>query len=1449
MSWTFFEVENDGIYAYEGAISTTPVDLGFPVGLAGLSVITAPNPLYFGVGGAPSTAVFQWSSTFGTLTPIAGSPPFSIANGSSSAYYDESGNFTAAGPSGTPTSDITSAVTLFVHSPTNVAGLEIAVLLQSYKSPPPGPVCTPPTNLYNINYIKSVAMTDGNQYTIALDAGGNLWVENVVTLPLIMQPLQLSAIIPGSYAQSATQDDVEYICFSNLKNGTDIPRQYNPQPNILASQGTYTLDRISQVGPGAPPTFQATLSTGSQVTITSWAAAGGVVTFQAVNAFTAGEVVTLSKFAVSTFFNGLTLDVLGTGLSGTQFQVSFSGTSGPSDSGIATPQYSYPISGITQPPQKSDPDDPGHFQALLWSSGPGSTSSGNVITVYYQNAFTHPTPDETLVNEFLSGIPTYIYISDAPIGNGTYLVTGVGTGIPPGGSYDRYYFTVQAASSNYQFYGGPDNATGFYQLSLSTLVVLTPIPNLEDGDQITITGVSPGGWNATWTVTNSLASGVYNITQTQMTNGTATYTWSWAGSGTAIAPTAGQLVTVIQTLNGNGIFNVTDAVIATVSGGPSSGTFTINNFANQNIAAEAESGQAQTAGTQFQFDPGQTTVGTLNSPIFGNATANQGSVSITGANTAIGAGTRQAVCFFETRNGYKTACSAPITFTTSNSANYILASNIPIGPPNVVRRWIAFTGAGANGIPGPNFYTIDTPVTYTINNQTYLYSATYIDDNVTTQAKFTFTDAVLLAGDEIDVEGNNLFAEIELGSSAWTVAYAQRMVYGLEQNKVLNFTNMSFDGGYLPNPTYSLIITGNVGTVIPGNLAPLGWGIDATSNINSGTAANITSFSITGNVVTFIAANAFIVGQPIFISGLSVGTYLNNLTLTVLSTGLSTSQFECDFTHANVGSTVDSGLATPINIGATLRISPIFGNSYYIQNLLGATQSTLGMIIQNAYQDAYNVPIILPDVLYSVRVTARIPSGLTVGSLFVDLTDSNDGFVSGGGSGPYGITYGSFSIPFASMTTSMAIYTGTLLTTPFTTAIPKGLLLRVYAQNIGYGADVEIDRLEVFPTYAPLNSTSVRVSYVDNFEAFDANTGNLGLASHNTQPCLGGFEMHDQLYFLKSGSMESTEDVAGIEPSGEGGGWSVREVSNRVGTCGINAYDYGEEWALTACRNGVYGFNGGQPIRIDFQQKEIWESINWAYGYTICLRNDIPNRKIYCAVPLPTPNQWLPLAPLNANPTSPNVIMMWNYQGLDTFEELVSGRAMHTTMFGTLAAVDMRIKCSLWNITTPYMAFITQPDLTTQELMICNGVGNEKIYKLSATALSDDGNAIDPFYVTYGFVNAAKASQNPLLGFHRKRFNMLQTLIYGSGNAAVTVYPNYILNTTTLAFNPSAYSVPGGINLQATPPDDIIRPLNVSANRVFVGFGTDAVGAAFTLTKLIMVGAIDQMSTVNPNSG
>ena len=156
---------------------------------------------------------------------------------------------------------------------------------------------------------------------------------------------------------------------------------------------------------------------------------------------------------------------------------------------------------------------------------------------------------------------------------------------------------------------------------------------------------------------------------------------------------------------------------------------------------------------------------------------------------------------------------------------------------------------------------------------------------------------MLLNALAIDVYAYNLFNQIEIGDPAWITSYDGRNFYGLCRNKIQNFVNLSFDGGYLPSQQSA-------------QLAPLGW------------------------------------SQP--------------------------------------------------DLYGQLIVSPKFGNAYYIKNTSGGALDTAGLIQQPAFEDYLKLPIIQPNTLYSVRVSARIPSGNTTGTLQVRLQAG-------------GVTYGSFS--------------------------------------------------------------------------------------------------------------------------------------------------------------------------------------------------------------------------------------------------------------------------------------------------------------------------------------------------------------------------------------------------------------------------------------------------------
>src|SRR5208337_3986505 len=96
----------------------------------------------------------------------------------------------------------------------------------------------------NFNYVKTFEQTDGTTLTLALDALGNLYQEDVYNAPDELTSFY-SNILPNTFASSVTVDDREFIVFSDLLQGTDMPRAYD---------GT-NFNRLSQVGPGVPPTI------------------------------------------------------------------------------------------------------------------------------------------------------------------------------------------------------------------------------------------------------------------------------------------------------------------------------------------------------------------------------------------------------------------------------------------------------------------------------------------------------------------------------------------------------------------------------------------------------------------------------------------------------------------------------------------------------------------------------------------------------------------------------------------------------------------------------------------------------------------------------------------------------------------------------------------------------------------------------------------------------------------------------------------------------------------------------------------------------------------------------------------------------------------------------------------------------------------------------------------
>jgi hypothetical protein len=295
--------------------------------------------------------------------------------------------------------------------------------------------------------------------------------------------------------------------------------------------------------------------------------------------------------------------------------------------------------------------------------------------------------------------------------------------------------------------------------------------------------------------------------------------------------------------------------------------------------------------------------------------------------------------------------------------------------------------------------------------------------------------------------------------------------------------------------------------------------------------------------------------------------------------------------------------------------------------------------------------------------------------------------------------------------------------------------------------------------------------------------------------------------------------------------WDEPEVSQRTGACGPMAFDFGEQWLVMACRNGLYLYEGGQPGKIMQEIFQVWDAINWQAANTIWVKVDPFTRRMFIGVPLPTPNFWLPDAPVNAHPTTPNVILMLNYQGLDTGEAVKRMAGLHTTMFGQLNTIDMLRKWSIWQIPSPYAAIVTTS--TDKGFYICNGRGNSKVYLLDPNATDDDGIPINGLYTTYGFTNVSKVEQMPMLGAFRKRWGYMTITVSGAGQLAVRFLPNQLVNEPLTGWNP--WIVPGGFNLTPVCLNDREASVNFAATRTFVELS----GNNFTTSSLTLYGRKD----------
>src|SRR5215475_11627171 len=280
---------------------------------------------------------------------------------------------------------------------------------------------------------------------------------------------------------------------------------------------------------------------------------------------------------------------------------------------------------------------------------------------------------------------------------------------------------------------------GATQSGFLVTITTTSAHGLSAGQLTTISGAGVSNYNGTFPVASVLSSNQF------------TYILGVSGLAASGGGTSASCTATIQTSATHGF--VVGQLVTTNGIGVSgyNGTFSITSVPDS---------------THFTF------------------TAANGGLAASGGGTAsaagnISAGVHQVSVIFQTRQGYLTK-PGPATSWTASGAKRVVLTNIPTGPSNIVARILCFTGAG-----GASFFYVGSGASLFSGNM-------ILGDNTTTTLIVDFSDAILLAGTNVD----DLFRLIELAPCAGVLGYAERLFWWGERNKMNNWMNLGFDGGF-----------------------------------------------------------------------------------------------------------------------------------------------------------------------------------------------------------------------------------------------------------------------------------------------------------------------------------------------------------------------------------------------------------------------------------------------------------------------------------------------------------------------------------------------------------------------------------------------------------------------------------------------------------------------------
>lgn len=609
--------------------------------------------------------------------------------------------------------------------------------------------------------------------------------------------------------------------------------------------------------------------------------------------------------------------------------------------------------------------------------------------------------------------------------------------------------------------------------------------------------------------------------------------------------------------------------------------------------------------------------------------------------------------------------------------------------------------------------------------------------------------------------------------------------------RILAFTQ---SGGakffYIPVTTTLPSLTGGAPTIIQSTVIPDNVTNSAIINFSDATLATSLAIDIPGN--NLFALNRIPPAVGVFqYANRTVYWGIDNEVTNFINMDL-----QGGLSYAFIGGPpVPMGWVAGTN--GTLITGGITTNDFAWQ-ITGAGNTVVGELTQNAATDSFGQPIILPKTSYQMKLWIQAQVASQAGEIVIDITDGTNTIEA--------------VVQLNTCSTAGGFVTATF-NNPSWGVIGPTTHMNVYGFGLTAGQTAILGRIGIIYASQPVNTSDLIISYINNPQSFDGVTGRVS-PGNPQQPIRGCFELRDQLYIIKDGSLYLTSDNGTTEPSG----WTLQQVSASIGAMSFRAFDEGEDWEVIGDKSGAYMFAGGQPLKISQEVQNIWNTINPAAYNTVWVKNDRTQRRIYFGLP-------------TGSATSPNIVLVCDYRELKASQDITYSDPVHISYSGKVLSTDLSRKWSVWNIKANCGEIITRQN-GVQEMVFGGAAGTglssggfDNLYSLnSAKYTDDDYGQILSFYTTYFFLPKQMQQQLQMAGLNL--YNYLRMFISGIGNLQMTYFGNSLTNP---------WPLPPALPLPTTATQDFELGLNVQTERMAIEFAVTPLAgqtdAYFSLSK------------------